>query len=64
VTGADATLRWVDDATLLAAGAEPWTELLLWMPPEVGEPPGHPAVRSAAALAGEGGGDPRGGALI
>jgi 2'-hydroxyisoflavone reductase len=27
-----ARLRWVDDATLLAAGIRPWTELPLWLP--------------------------------
>lgn len=32
VTGSGATLRWVDDAALSAAGVEPWTELPLWLP--------------------------------
>jgi hypothetical protein len=36
VTRSDATLRWVDDGTLLAAGVEPWGELPLWLPPEAG----------------------------
>jgi nucleoside-diphosphate-sugar epimerase len=36
VTGSDAVLRWVDDATLLAAGVEPWGELPLWLPPDQG----------------------------
>jgi 2'-hydroxyisoflavone reductase len=27
-----ATLRWIDEAALLAAGVEPWTELPLWVP--------------------------------
>jgi nucleoside-diphosphate-sugar epimerase len=30
--GADVRLVWVDDATLLAAGVEPWMELPLWLP--------------------------------
>ena len=30
--GGDVRLRWVDDATLLAAGVEPWSELPLWVP--------------------------------
>ena len=29
----DARLRWVDPATVLAAGIEPWTELPIWIPP-------------------------------
>ena len=34
VTGAgDVRLRWVDPATVLAAGIEPWTELPIWIPP-------------------------------
>lgn len=32
VTGAGARLRWTDDADVLAAGVEPWTELPLWLP--------------------------------
>jgi nucleoside-diphosphate-sugar epimerase len=36
VTGSKATLRWVDDDTLLAADVEPWGELPLWLPPEAG----------------------------
>jgi len=32
VTNPTATLRWIDDATLLAAGVEPWTGLPLWLP--------------------------------
>jgi 2'-hydroxyisoflavone reductase len=36
VTGSDATLRWVGDEALLAAGVEPWGELPLWLPPELG----------------------------
>ena len=31
-SGGAATLRWVDDATLLAAGGEPWSELPGWVP--------------------------------
>jgi 2'-hydroxyisoflavone reductase len=30
--GGEATLRWVDDEKVLAAGVEPWTELPLWLP--------------------------------
>jgi nucleoside-diphosphate-sugar epimerase len=30
--GGDATLRWMDDDTLLTAGVEPWMELPLWLP--------------------------------
>ena len=30
--GADVRLVWVDDATLLARGVEPWMELPVWMP--------------------------------
>lgn len=30
--GSDAHLRWMDDATLLAAGVQPWSELPLWIP--------------------------------
>lgn len=28
----DATLHWIDEATLLQAGVTPWTELPLWVP--------------------------------
>jgi 2'-hydroxyisoflavone reductase len=35
-TGSDAELHWIDDATLLAHGVEPWSELPLWFPPEEG----------------------------
>lgn len=31
-TGSDAELVWTDDATLLAAEVQPWTELPLWAP--------------------------------
>lgn len=31
-TGSDATLRWVPDEALEAAGVEPWMELPLWLP--------------------------------
>lgn len=31
-TGADAELVWIDEATLEAAGAKPWTELPCWVP--------------------------------
>ncbi|MGA5194828.1 NAD-dependent epimerase/dehydratase family protein [Streptomyces exfoliatus] len=33
VTGADAELRWTAPEALLAAGAEPWSELPVWLPP-------------------------------
>ncbi|MER6023952.1 NAD-dependent epimerase/dehydratase family protein [Streptomyces anulatus] len=33
VTGADAELRWTDSKVLLAAGAEPWSDLPIWLPP-------------------------------
>jgi 2'-hydroxyisoflavone reductase len=32
-TGADASLRWFDADELAAAGAQPWTQLPLWLPP-------------------------------
>jgi 2'-hydroxyisoflavone reductase len=32
VLNPNATLRWIDEATLLAAGVAPWTELPLWVP--------------------------------
>ncbi|MBF8192984.1 reductase, partial [Nonomuraea sp. K274] len=31
VTGSDASLRWVDGETLLAAGVRPWTDLPIWL---------------------------------
>ncbi len=33
VTGSDAELRWTDPEVLLAAGAEPWSDLPIWLPP-------------------------------
>jgi 2'-hydroxyisoflavone reductase len=30
--GSDATVRWVDDERVLAAGVQPWSELPLWLP--------------------------------
>lgn len=30
--GGDVRLHWIDDATLLANGAAPWTEIPLWLP--------------------------------
>lgn len=33
VTGSDASLRWVDAATIVEAGVEPWTDLPIWVPP-------------------------------
>jgi 2'-hydroxyisoflavone reductase len=32
VSGSDATLTWVDQAFLLDAGVEPWSEVPLWIP--------------------------------
>ncbi|WP_030691832.1 NAD-dependent epimerase/dehydratase family protein [Streptomyces globisporus] len=32
-TGSDAELRWTEPEALLAAGAAPWTELPVWLPP-------------------------------
>ncbi|WP_239008499.1 NAD-dependent epimerase/dehydratase family protein [Streptomyces sp. Tue 6075] len=32
-TGSDAELRWTDPEVLLAAGAEPWSDLPIWLPP-------------------------------
>lgn len=32
VSGSDATFTWLDEAFLLAHGAQPWTELPLWVP--------------------------------
>ncbi|MGK9149080.1 reductase [Plantibacter flavus] len=31
-TGSDATLRWIDQDRVLAAGVEPWTQLPVWLP--------------------------------
>jgi 2'-hydroxyisoflavone reductase len=33
-TGADARLRWVAEARLLAAGLEPWVDVPLWLAPD------------------------------
>lgn len=30
-----ATLRWVDEAWLLDKGVKPWSELPIWLPPDV-----------------------------
>jgi 2'-hydroxyisoflavone reductase len=35
VTGGHAELRWTDPGIILAAGVEPWTELPLWLPPDM-----------------------------
>ncbi|MGW6654046.1 NAD-dependent epimerase/dehydratase family protein [Streptomyces rubiginosohelvolus] len=32
-TGSDAELRWTDPEVLRAAGAEPWSDLPIWLPP-------------------------------
>ncbi len=32
-TGSDAELRWTDAGILRAAGAEPWSDLPIWLPP-------------------------------
>jgi 2'-hydroxyisoflavone reductase len=51
-TGSDAELVWVDEATLAAAGAEPWTQLPCWVP-ETGDSAGFlEADTSRAAGAG------------
>ena len=49
VTGSDARLVWVDEETLAAAGAEPWTHLPCWVP-EAGEFAGF--LESDTSLAG------------
>jgi 2'-hydroxyisoflavone reductase len=50
--GADVRLVWVDDATLLAAGVEPWMELPLWLPKREGHDGMQRADISRAVAAG------------
>lgn len=50
VTGSDARLVWVDEDTLAAAGAEPWTHLPCWVP-ERGESAGFLESNTALAAA-------------
>jgi nucleoside-diphosphate-sugar epimerase len=49
-TGAGAELVWVDQETVLAAGAEPWTQLPCWVP-EGGEFEGFMEGDTSAAVA-------------
>ncbi|TQL47760.1 nucleoside-diphosphate-sugar epimerase [Homoserinimonas aerilata] len=51
-TGSDATLRWVDAETVLAAGIEPWMELPVWIPPGEDHDTMHRADVSRAVTAG------------
>ncbi|MEU1231778.1 NAD-dependent epimerase/dehydratase family protein [Streptomyces sp. NPDC005828] len=51
-TGADAELRWTEPEALLAAGAEPWTELPVWLPPGEMYDAMHTADVSRAVAAG------------
>jgi nucleoside-diphosphate-sugar epimerase len=50
VTGSTAALEWVDEQTLAAAGAEPWTQLPCWVP-EAGEFAGFLESNTALAAA-------------
>ncbi|MFF5788178.1 NAD-dependent epimerase/dehydratase family protein [Streptomyces sp. NPDC012693] len=52
VTGSDAELRWTDPEALLAAGAEPWSELPVWLPPGEMYDAMHTADVSRAVAAG------------
>ncbi|MDQ3027593.1 MAG: NAD-dependent epimerase/dehydratase family protein [Pseudomonadota bacterium] len=47
----DARLAWIDDASLLAAGAGPWKELPLWIPESDPATRGHSAGSLDRALA-------------
>ncbi|AJF64842.1 reductase [Streptomyces vietnamensis] len=51
-TGADAELRWTEPEALLAAGAAPWTELPVWLPPGEMYDAMHTADVSRALAAG------------
>ncbi|MFC7928900.1 NAD-dependent epimerase/dehydratase family protein [Streptomyces cinereoruber] len=51
-TGSDAELRWTAPEELLAAGAEPWTELPVWLPPGETYDAMHTADVSRALAAG------------
>jgi len=50
VTGSDAQLVWVDEARLLAEGAQPWSQLPCWVP-EGGEFAGFLEVDTSLAAA-------------
>ncbi|MFC8951712.1 NAD-dependent epimerase/dehydratase family protein [Streptomyces sp. NPDC057101] len=52
VTGSDAELRWTAPEALLAAGAEPWSELPVWLPPGEMYDAMHTADVSRALAAG------------
>lgn len=49
-TGDRAELVWVDEDTVLASGAEPWTQLPCWLP-ERGENQGFMAGDTSRAIA-------------
>jgi 2'-hydroxyisoflavone reductase len=51
VTHSDAEPIWIDDATLLAQGVAPWTELPLWLPQQDGESGGMMRASNQRALA-------------
>ncbi|MFF0478689.1 NAD-dependent epimerase/dehydratase family protein [Streptomyces sp. NPDC004284] len=51
-TGSDAELRWTEPEALLAAGAAPWTELPVWLPPGEMYDAMHTADVSRALAAG------------
>ncbi|MFE7602680.1 NAD-dependent epimerase/dehydratase family protein [Streptomyces sp. NPDC057494] len=51
-TGSDAELRWTEPEALLAAGAAPWTELPVWLPPGEMYDAMHTADVSRAVAAG------------
>ncbi|MGF2211726.1 NAD-dependent epimerase/dehydratase family protein [Streptomyces albidoflavus] len=44
VTGSTADLRWLTPEAVLAAGAEPWLELPVWIPPDT---PDHAALHGS-----------------
>ncbi len=46
-----ATLRWVEDATLLAKGVGPWVELPLWIPESAADMAGLMQADAAKAIA-------------
>ncbi|MGW1887570.1 NAD-dependent epimerase/dehydratase family protein [Streptomyces sp. NPDC001970] len=52
VTGADAELRPLDEATIAAAGVEPWTDLPIWIPRGESHDAMHRADVSKALAAG------------
>lgn len=51
-TGSDAELRWTDPQTILDAGAEPWTDLPVWLPPGMLHDAMHGSDTSRAHAAG------------